>query len=266
MRADMFRYLILLRYGGIYTDVDTECMVPLDDYIRATDRMIVSEERNFDTLKEFEESAYVRQHQILQWTLVAAPDHPMLYSLVNSIVRKTRKVFYMEYSYGLVQLPRPPRYLFDNPKTLMDHTGPGIFTDETFACLEAFGEGFMTILPEEGFGIRPWVKEHEHFHPFVIHHFHGSWKPKSKAKVLREEINEAWVYSLHALGETGAMMKDWCDNLAVSVWSFIDHHKAHYSDEDVLFLGRIIRILYLAIIPCSIIAALAGLTLVIILR
>ena len=29
MRADLFRYLILLRYGGIYTDVDTECMVQL---------------------------------------------------------------------------------------------------------------------------------------------------------------------------------------------------------------------------------------------
>eukprot|EP00959_Pyramimonas_sp_CCMP1952_P373564 7823571-Pyramimonas_sp.AAC.1 len=29
MRADLFRYLIVLRYGGIYTDVDTECMVSL---------------------------------------------------------------------------------------------------------------------------------------------------------------------------------------------------------------------------------------------
>ena len=42
----------------------------------------------------------------------------------------------------------------------------------------------MTILPEEGFGIRPWVKEHEHFHPFVVHHFHGSWKPKSRVRTL----------------------------------------------------------------------------------
>ena len=36
----------------------------------------------------------------------------------------------MEFSYGLVQQQRPPRHIFDNPKTLMDHTGPGIFTDE----------------------------------------------------------------------------------------------------------------------------------------
>ena len=36
-------------------------------------------------------SDYVRQHQILQWTFIAAPDHPMLYSLANHIVRKVTK-------------------------------------------------------------------------------------------------------------------------------------------------------------------------------
>eukprot|EP00976_Prorocentrum_cordatum_P094627 1189858-Prorocentrum_minimum.AAC.6 len=139
---------------------------------------------------------------------------------------------------------------------------------KVFTCLEEYGEAFVTVLPEEGFGIRPWVPEHEHFKPFVIHHFHGSWKPKSKVRIatattppggvamnvrrfrggcshhphrhdpydsvpscfhecppphrssdplyrplahqmkyLKEEINEAWVYSMHALGETEALVK-----------------------------------------------------------
>jgi hypothetical protein len=48
--------------------------------------------------------------------------------------------------------------------------------------LEEHGKDFVTVLPEEAFGIRPWVKEHAHFRPAVVHHFHGSWKVKSKVR------------------------------------------------------------------------------------
>jgi hypothetical protein len=45
---------------------------------------------------------------------------------------QTRKLFYINSSTGLVRSPPPPRgprQLFEDPKALMDHTGPGIFTD-----------------------------------------------------------------------------------------------------------------------------------------
>lgn len=40
-RADFFRYLVVLRYGGVYGDIDTECKQPLDQVIRHTDSLLV---------------------------------------------------------------------------------------------------------------------------------------------------------------------------------------------------------------------------------
>jgi len=40
-RADFFRYLVVLRLGGVYADIDTECRVGLDAVIRQSDTMVV---------------------------------------------------------------------------------------------------------------------------------------------------------------------------------------------------------------------------------
>merc|ERR1719183_2089415 len=32
MRADMWRYLILYQYGGVYFDLDVECLTPIDTW------------------------------------------------------------------------------------------------------------------------------------------------------------------------------------------------------------------------------------------
>lgn len=40
-RADFFRYLVVLRYGGVYADIDAELRQPLDDVIRSTDMLVV---------------------------------------------------------------------------------------------------------------------------------------------------------------------------------------------------------------------------------
>jgi len=33
-RADFFRYMVVLRHGGVYADVDVECRRPLDHLVR----------------------------------------------------------------------------------------------------------------------------------------------------------------------------------------------------------------------------------------
>jgi mannosyltransferase OCH1-like enzyme len=32
-RADFFRYMVVLRYGGLYADIDTECHRPMDELV-----------------------------------------------------------------------------------------------------------------------------------------------------------------------------------------------------------------------------------------
>ena len=50
-RADFFRYMVILKHGGVYADIDTECRRPLRDVIQPHDNMVVGWENEFATLK-----------------------------------------------------------------------------------------------------------------------------------------------------------------------------------------------------------------------
>jgi len=68
MKADLWRYLILCDKGGVYTDVDTVCLEPLDRWIdgsrlRCADVLIVG----LENMTHF-----------CQWTIAATPGHPAL--------------------------------------------------------------------------------------------------------------------------------------------------------------------------------------------
>lgn len=43
-RADVFRYFMLHKYGGVYADMDCECIEPLEKIIKEQDRIILGKE------------------------------------------------------------------------------------------------------------------------------------------------------------------------------------------------------------------------------
>jgi mannosyltransferase OCH1-like enzyme len=63
-RADFFRYMVVLKHGGAYADIDTECRVPLDTYLRATDTMVVGWENEFATDEAAFARHFVRRRQV----------------------------------------------------------------------------------------------------------------------------------------------------------------------------------------------------------
>lgn len=66
-RADFFRYLIVLRYGGLYADTDVECMSSIDNSwfdVPANTTMAVGIERAFSSLELALNNTYVRQRQV----------------------------------------------------------------------------------------------------------------------------------------------------------------------------------------------------------
>lgn len=65
-RADFFRYLILLRYGGAYVDSDVACKQPFDAVVQGADTLIVGWENVFPTVEIATQRTYARQKQILQ--------------------------------------------------------------------------------------------------------------------------------------------------------------------------------------------------------
>ena len=72
------RYMVILRYGGVYADVDTECGSPLDDIILSDDTFLAGWEDEYASVDAAVDFKFSRQRQLLQWVFAAIPGHPAL--------------------------------------------------------------------------------------------------------------------------------------------------------------------------------------------
>lgn len=85
VKSDFLRYLLLLARGGLCTDLDTQPLVPPEDWLpphrRRDVRLIVGLESDLaiDHGPNFPKEPV----QFGQWTIAAAPGHPLLERMVN---------------------------------------------------------------------------------------------------------------------------------------------------------------------------------------
>ncbi|KAL9595001.1 MAG: hypothetical protein Q9219_006700 [cf. Caloplaca sp. 3 TL-2023] len=127
LRADFFRYLILLARGGIYTDIDTTAIVSTTDWIphevpRSTIGLVVGIEADPDRpdWKEW----FSRRIQFCQWTIQAKPGHPVLRDVVATI---TEDILRMK-KQGILKMNKMD-------KSIVEFTGPAVWTDAIFSYL-----------------------------------------------------------------------------------------------------------------------------------
>jgi len=69
-KADFWRYLILYMNGGIYLDIDSDIVRPLDLLINNNDNAIISKQKYGDS-------------DFVQWCLMFSPKHPILLRVIN---------------------------------------------------------------------------------------------------------------------------------------------------------------------------------------
>lgn len=72
------RYMVILRHGGVYADIDTECGVALDQIFLPTDSFVAGWEDEYTTAEQAVDMRFSRQRQIEQWVFAAVPGHPIL--------------------------------------------------------------------------------------------------------------------------------------------------------------------------------------------
>lgn len=169
-QSDFFRYLIVLKHGGVYADVDTECKQPLDELVNAKDTLIVGWENEFDSDAKAYSRHFVRRRQLLNWMFAGAPGHPALVEVAKHVNEGARKVF-TEAS---------------NRNTL-ERTGPGAFTDAVmkhFESIRASGERTWPVrmMPKVYLGTHPLNEEgvsQNHPEVVVAHKYSGGWKHKA---------------------------------------------------------------------------------------
>lgn len=202
LKADFFRYLILFARGGTYTDVDTEALKAVPNWIPDdVDPMklglVIGIEADPD--RPDWNVWYARRLQFCQWTIQSKPGHPVLREIVANITETTLQ----KKKAGALSLPGTKARGSD----IMDWTGPGIWTDTIFSYFnnpvksglyypvtfqnftgmeEPMVVSDVLVLPITSFspGINTMGAGPE-THPlaFVKHHFEGSWKPENERHV-----------------------------------------------------------------------------------
>jgi len=169
-RSDFFRYLVILRLGGLYADIDTECRTDLDALVHPADTLVVGWENVFPSPARAAGRQYARMAQVLQWVFAGAPGHPALRAVCDHIASHANAT--LSHVANLDTLER---------------TGPGAWTDAVLAAAAQHtpgGEGDagrwpVRILPRVSFGAHP--KGYDGVSAadprvLVLHHFLGSWK------------------------------------------------------------------------------------------
>ena len=123
LKADFFRYLILLARGGIYSDIDTYAIRSALDWIpesvpREAVGLVIGIEADPD--RPDWKDWYSRRIQFCQWTIQSKPGHPILRDIVAQITTET--------------LRRKRSGLLDGvmDKNVIEFTGPAPWTDVIF--------------------------------------------------------------------------------------------------------------------------------------
>ena len=96
VKADLFRYLIMHKVGGIYLDIKSNCLVPFNELISANDKFITSHWLHTDGST----NSYFGNHKSLitskliefqQWFLIAEPKHYIMHDVISAVLQNLRK-------------------------------------------------------------------------------------------------------------------------------------------------------------------------------
>jgi len=90
-RADLFRYLLLYKEGGVYLDVKTGVDRPFDEVLRPDDRYLLSHWKNgrnslFANWGIHPELSHIERGEFQQWFIVAVPGHPFLKAVIETVL------------------------------------------------------------------------------------------------------------------------------------------------------------------------------------
>jgi len=91
-RADLFRYLLMYKVGGVYLDIKSSLTKPLDEIIHPDDRYLISFWDNavggtHQGWGLHPELRHVDGGEFQQWNIIAASGHPFLKAVIENVLR-----------------------------------------------------------------------------------------------------------------------------------------------------------------------------------
>lgn len=89
-RADLFRYLLLYKVGGVYLDIKSGAKLPFDSVLRPDDVYILSKWHSADGLFEHWGQVFdlrdLMGGEYQQWHVISAPGHPYLKAVLEQVL------------------------------------------------------------------------------------------------------------------------------------------------------------------------------------
>jgi alpha 1,6-mannosyltransferase len=166
LKADFFRYLILLARGGIYSDIDTTALKSAVEWVpaevpRSSYGLVIGIEADPDRPDWHE--WYSRRIQFCQWTIQAKPGHPVLVDVVATITEETLRrkkagVLDKKHMNSVVEFTGPALWtdiifkFFNNPEYFDMSTSKGNITWQQFTGItQAKKVGDVVVLPITSF-------------------------------------------------------------------------------------------------------------------
>lgn len=91
VKADLFRYVAIFKYGGVYLDIKSTLNRPLDQIIKPEHTLLLSQWRNrlgeeFSGVGLHPELLRVPGGEIQQWHVVAQAKHPLLKLVIDRVL------------------------------------------------------------------------------------------------------------------------------------------------------------------------------------
>ena len=129
LRADLIRYLLLLGDGGVYSDIDTVSIKPIEDWIPTAYRndvnLVVGIE--YDSLGGGRWVDWTLDLQLATWVIMAKPGHILLEMTVQRVLERLRKL--------ALKQERAVSQIKPSFHEVLDTTGPAMFTQVVFEGL-----------------------------------------------------------------------------------------------------------------------------------
>jgi mannosyltransferase OCH1-like enzyme len=83
-RADFFRYLLIYKCGGVYLDIKSSILKPLDDILRKDDQYLLAQWTN--PTWRHRELAAIPGGEFQNWHIIAVRGHPFLKRVIDSVM------------------------------------------------------------------------------------------------------------------------------------------------------------------------------------
>lgn len=170
-RADVARYLLLHHYGGLYADLDTECLRPLDALLHGSPGCIIGCEPRLHA-----ERLYGRARLICNAVLLSAPGHPFWEHVMGILTGSAGERSVIEAT-GPVMLDR----------ALGSYPGRDVMivADSVFCPLVDLKNHRLRLTPTEKHCHKEMLRRHRFPDAsYAVHYWAGTWHRRGIAGKL----------------------------------------------------------------------------------